>query len=148
MKSNEERPDIERILKPLKDFQRKSVERAFKRLYLDKDYANRFLIADEVGLGKTLVARGIIAKGIDHIWDRVPRIDVIYICSNREIASQNINRLNITKDKQFAMASRLTLLPLKISGLKERKTNFISLIKIRLYLYFSFFFLKEKYSSF
>ena len=126
MISKEERPDVERILKPLKDFQRKSVERAFQRLYLDKDYTNRFLIADEVGLGKTLVARGIIAKGIDHIWKKVPRIDVIYICSNREIASQNINRLNITEEKQFAMTSRLTLLPLKISGLKERKTNFIS----------------------
>lgn len=126
MISNEERPDVERILKPLKDFQRKSVERAFQRLYLDKDYTNRFLIADEAGLGKTLVAKGIIAKGIDHIWKKVGRIDVIYICSNREIANQNINRLNITEDKQFAMTSRLTLLPLKISGLKEKKTNFIS----------------------
>ena len=45
MKRDEERPNVERILKPLKDFQKKSVERAFKRLYLDKDYTNRFLIA-------------------------------------------------------------------------------------------------------
>jgi len=120
------RPDVEKVLKPLKDFQRKSVERAFQRLYLDRHHTNRFLIADEVGLGKTLVARGIIAKGVDYIWDKVKRIDVIYICSNREIASQNINRLNITDDEQFALTSRLTLLPLKISGLKKRKTNFIS----------------------
>ena len=120
------RPDVEKVLKPLKDFQRKSVERAFQRLYRDKHHTNRFLIADEAGLGKTLVARGIIAKGVDYIWEKVKRIDVVYICSNREIANQNINRLNITEDKQFVMTSRLTLLPLKISGLKKRRTNFIS----------------------
>lgn len=126
MTLQEKRPDVEKVLKPLKDFQKKSVERAFQRLYLDKDKTNRFLIADEVGLGKTLVARGIIAKGVDHIWEKVKRIDVVYICSNREIASQNINRLNITGDKQFALTSRLTLLPLKITGLKKKRTNFIS----------------------
>jgi len=92
----EKRPDVDKVLSQLKDFQLNSVEKVFRRLYLDKDATNRFLIADEVGLGKTLVARGIIARGIDYIWDKVDRIDVIYICSNREIASQNINRLNIT----------------------------------------------------
>jgi len=122
----QKRPDIEKVLKPLKDFQRKSVEKAFQRLYLDKDRTNRFLIADEVGLGKTLVARGIIAKAIDHIWDKVDRIDVIYICSNHEIAHQNLNRLNITSGDQFSGPSRLTLLPLKISDLKKRKMNFVS----------------------
>lgn len=40
----------------LKDFQRKTVEYVFKRLY-GNDPTSRFLIADEVGLGKTLVAR-------------------------------------------------------------------------------------------
>jgi len=121
MTVQEKRPDVAKVLKPLKDFQIKSVDRAFQRLYLDRPHTNRFLIADEVGLGKTLVARGIIAKGVDHIWDKVDRIDVVYICSNREIASQNINRLNITGDRQFAMTSRLTLLPLNISGLKEKR---------------------------
>ena len=58
----------------------------FRRLYLDPDPASRFLIADEVGLGKTLVARGLIAKAVDHLWDSIERIDVLYICSNQEIA--------------------------------------------------------------
>jgi len=120
------RPDSDRILNQLKDFQLQSVKKVFQRLYCDEDKTNRFLIADEVGLGKTLVARGVIAKSIDFLWDKVERIDVIYICSNREIASQNINRLNITSEKQFSLASRLTLFPLKISGLKEQKLNFIS----------------------
>ena len=122
----DKRPDVNRVLCQLKDFQSRSVEKVFQRLYLGEDLTDRFLIADEVGLGKTLVARGVIAKSIDFLWDKVERIDVIYICSNREIASQNINRLNITSEKQFSLASRLTLLPLKISGLKKQKLNFIS----------------------
>jgi len=122
----DKRPDVSRVLNQLKDFQRRSVEKAFQRLYCDEDFTNRFLIADEAGLGKTLVARGVIAKSIDFLWEKVKRIDVIYICSNREIASQNINRLNITSEKQFSIASRMTLLPLKISGLKKQKLNFIS----------------------
>lgn len=126
MNFKEQCPDPTKVLNQLKDFQRKSVENVFRRLYLDPDYTNRFLIADEAGLGKTLIARGVIAKSIDYLWDKVERIDVIYICSNREIASQNINRLNITSKKQFSLASRLTLLPLKIKGLKDSKLNFIS----------------------
>jgi hypothetical protein len=122
----EKRPDVQKILNQLKDFQLQSVEKVFQRLYGEKDRTDRFLIADEVGLGKTLVARGVIAKSIDFLWNKVDRIDVIYICSNREIASQNINRLNITSKEKFSLASRLTLLPIKISGLKEQKLNFIS----------------------
>jgi len=74
----------------LKDFQRKTVEYVFKRLY-GNDPTSRFLIADEVGLGKTLVARGIIAKTLEHLQDKVGRVDVIYICSNAAIATQNVN---------------------------------------------------------
>jgi len=122
----DKRPDVYKVLSQLKDFQLKSVERVFERLYCDEDRTDRFLIADEAGLGKTLVARGVIAKSVDFLWCKVKRIDVIYICSNREIAAQNINRLNITSEKQFSLASRLTLLPIKISGLKEQKLNFIS----------------------
>ncbi len=126
MNSQEKCPDTFKVLSKLKDFQKKSVDRVFQRFYKDKDFTNRFLIADEVGLGKTLVARGIIAKSVEYLWDKVRRIDVIYICSNREIASQNINRLNITSAKQFSLVSRMTLLPLKITGLKNRRLNFIS----------------------
>ncbi|MBN1274241.1 MAG: hypothetical protein JXB26_18415 [Candidatus Aminicenantes bacterium] len=122
----EQRPDVGKVLSTLKDFQKKSVETVFRRLYRDSDYTNRFLIADEVGLGKTLVARGVIAKSVDFLWDKVGRIDVIYICSNQEIAQQNINRLNVLSEKTFSRPSRLTLLPVNISKLKKNKLNFIS----------------------
>jgi hypothetical protein len=119
-------PDPKKILAELKDFQRVTVDYVFRRLYLDKDPTNRFLIADEVGLGKTLVARGLIAKAIEHLWDKVGRIDIVYICSNADIARQNINRLNVTGDDDFSLASRITLLPLHISDLGERRMNFVS----------------------
>ena len=78
---NQPRPDTQKILSGLKDFQRDTVEHVFRRLYLDKDCVHRFLVADEVGLGKTLVARGLIAQAIDHLWEKTERIDIVYVLS-------------------------------------------------------------------
>lgn len=110
----------------LKDFQRKTVDYVFKRLYGD-DPTSRFLIADEVGLGKTLVARGIIAKTLEHLQNEVDRVDVIYICSNAAIATQNVNRLNVSDTDGFSIATRLTYLPRQVRSLRKNKVNFISL---------------------
>src|SRR5262245_4963053 len=121
------RPDTKRILSGLKPFQRKSVDYVFDRLY-GENATPRFLLADEVGLGKTLVAKGVVARAIDRLWDKTDRIDIVYICSNHDIARQNINRLNLTGKKDFALASRITLLPIsRESGqLREQKLNFVS----------------------
>jgi Helicase conserved C-terminal domain len=86
----------------------------------------RFLVADEVGLGKTLVARGVIARAIQHLWESVGRIDIIYICSNSGIARQNISRLNITGHSDHRLPDRITLLPRDVRNLRHRKLNFIS----------------------
>ena len=110
----------------LKDFQRKTVEYVFKRFY-GEDPTSRFLIADEVGLGKTLVARGIIAKTLEHLQDEVERVDVIYVCSNAAIAKQNIDRLKVSDTKGFSIATRLTYLPKEVESLRKNKVNFISL---------------------
>lgn len=48
-----------RTLSGLKDFQRATVERVD---YLFRHNQNRVLVADEVGMGKTLIARGAIVK--------------------------------------------------------------------------------------
>jgi hypothetical protein len=75
-----------------------------------------------------MVAKGVIARAVDLLWDMKDRINIVYICSNHEIARQNINRLNITGKKDFALASRITLLPIsRESGqLREQKLNFVS----------------------
>jgi len=118
--------DVERILAGLKSFQRRSVEYVFERLY-GHGAIRRFLLADEVGLGKTLVARGVIAKAIERLRHAgTTRIDIIYICSNADIARQNISRLNVTGKPDFQFASRITLLPQQVHDLAANRLNFIS----------------------
>ena len=120
----------EAALRPLKKFQRRTVDYVMRRFYEDSDPTMRFLVADEVGLGKTMVARGVIARAIERLWDSVERIDVLYICSNQAIAGQNINRLNVIGKEAFSLPTRMTLLPLQLTGdhgLGRNKVNFISL---------------------
>ncbi len=121
-----QRFDAAPVLGRLKDFQCRTVEYAFQRMFIDPMPSRRFLVADEVGLGKTLVARGLIAKVVEHLHDNGARLDIIYICSNADIAAQNVARLNVTGQKAFAKATRLTLLPLEVHNLKDQKINFIS----------------------
>ncbi|MGA1984523.1 MAG: helicase-related protein [Acidobacteriaceae bacterium] len=120
--------DVEASLRGLKDFQRRTVEYVFDRMYEDSHPARRFLVADEVGLGKTLVARGIVAKVVEKLQKKgKQRIDILYICSSATIAQQNLNRLNVTDQKTSSFATRLTLLPLELQSLKANGINFISL---------------------
>ena len=119
--------DLSGVYEGLKDFQLDTVDYVFRRLYPDDGGGtSRFLIADEVGLGKTLVARGLIAKTIERLQADVRRIDVVYVCSNSEIARQNIQRLNVTGKDDFALASRITLLPMVLHQLTRNRLNFVS----------------------
>lgn len=112
----------------LKNFQRRTVERAMQRLYLDADHGTRFLVADEVGLGKTMVARGLISEAIAHLQreGKVRRIDVVYICSNAAIARQNLNRLSVDREANFVQANRLTMLANSLHELSNDRPNFVS----------------------
>ena len=122
---DEERFSAAKVLAGLKDFQRRTVDYVFERLYGEHS-TSRFLVADEVGLGKTLVARGLIARALEHLQDEIERIDVVYICSNAAIATQNVNRLNVSGQPEFALASRLTFLPMQVQQLASNKVNFVS----------------------
>ena len=124
--SGNRRPDLDQVLGRLKDFQRDSAAYAFRRLCCDPDTTHRFLIADEVGLGKTLVASGIAAMAIDHLWETTERIDVLYICSNSDIARQNLRRLNVA-GQEIAPPDRITLLPRHVRQLQGNKVNLIPL---------------------
>ena len=114
------------VLAGLKDFQRRTVERVFDRMYRDDPPGRRFLVADEVGLGKTMVARGVIARVLEHLHEKVDRIDVVYVCSNGAIAAQNVNRLNVLGEQEFSIATRLTMLPTQVHDLASRPINFVS----------------------
>src|SRR5438105_11955806 len=97
-------------------------------MYEDAPPAMRYLIADEVGLGKTKVAAGIVARAVDRLRANDPklRIDVLYICSNAGIARQNINRLNVTGQPCHDLPDRITLLPRDIGRLRKNTVNFIA----------------------
>lgn len=119
----------EAALAPLKAFQRRTVDYVFDRLYGDAP-VRQFLVADEVGLGKTMVARGVIARTIEHLWASTKRIDILYICSNQAIAAQNLNRLNVLGRRELTLPTRMTLVPLQLRGqrpLDANRVNFISL---------------------
>ena len=109
-------------LDDLSDFQRRTVNHVFHQLY-GPTQAKRFLVADETGLGKTRVARGLIARAIEHLQDdeSVQRIDVVYVCSNSDLAQQNITRLNVTGEEAIPFASRLTMLGSETQRLTRRK---------------------------
>ena len=99
-----------RISEP-KGFQLATAEAALQTL-TRKDGPRRFLVADEVGLGKTVVARTIISELIKR--RRRPLV-VFYVSSNLNIAHQNrakLLELLPTEDgakRSVSAADRLTL---------------------------------------
>lgn len=92
-------------------FQRSTVNHVADQFYGERN-ASRFLVADETGLGKSLVARGVIARAVDQLQGNpeVDRIDIVYVCSNTDLARQNIRRLLVPGADAVPIASRLTLL--------------------------------------
>ena len=103
-----------RIVGGLKDFQRETVNRI---AYLYRHGQNRVLVSDEVGLGKTLVARGTVAKVAKMHRDQGdPLFKVVYICSNTAIADQNLQKLRITNEvvTESVSSSRLSMQHLNI----------------------------------
>ena len=122
-----------RTLSGLKDFQRATVERVD---YLFRHNQNRVLVADEVGMGKTLIARGAIVKTARlRIEEKDDLFKVIYICSNQNIANQNIRKLDVTGKNAIGSVSdtRLSMQHLKITEQEndpQIKEGFIQLIPL------------------
>ena len=117
----------------LKDFQRKTVERID---YLFRNGQNRVLIADEVGMGKTLIARGAIVKTARvRLEEGDDLLKVVYICSNTSIANQNIQKLKVSSTARIEGVSdtRLSMLHLKIAEQESDESlrdGFIQLIPL------------------
>lgn len=109
----------------LTDFQHDTVRYVLERFH-GPSPASRFLVADEVGMGKTLVARGVIAGTIDRLQrpeSHVQRIDVLYICSNANIARQNISKLDVIGEGTKPMSTRITLLATQLAELNRPRRD-------------------------
>ena len=100
-----------------KDFQLATAERIIE---IFKSGQKRVLLSDEVGLGKTIMARTVVEKakelpGIEN--DGIYR--VVYVCSNQNIIQQNTRNLGIPQEDIMQMRdSRLSMQHLI---LQERK---------------------------
>ena len=123
----------QKVMSGLKDFQRATVER-IDRLY--RQGQKRILVSDEVGLGKTLIARGVIAKLAQLQKERQDDlVRVVYVCSNSAIADQNLEKLMISSDvsREAVGTSRLSMQHLNIfmqeSDLKLYK-SYVQLIPL------------------
>lgn len=126
--------EIERnVMSELKDFQEATVNRID---YLFSQHQNRILVSDEVGLGKTLIARGVIAKFAKLRKDEGDDlVKVVYICSNGAIAKQNLEKLKIIQDGNVSDAntSRLSMQHLNIFNDENDEDiikNYIQLIPL------------------
>ena len=121
------------IMGGLKDFQRATVERID---YLYRSGQKRILVSDEVGLGKTLIARGTVAKMAKLRQEEGDDLfKVVYICSNASIADQNLRKLRITHEAQTesVSSSRLSMQHLNIfrqENDRELLSRYIQLIPL------------------
>lgn len=121
------------IMSGLKDFQRATVNR-IEELY--RAGQMRVLVSDEVGLGKTLIARGTVAKLAKMQKEQGDTlVKVVYICSNASIAEQNLNKLRISSElrAENAGSSRLSMQHIKIfrqENDEELLSRYIQLIPL------------------
>jgi len=76
-----------------KAFQVATIRAAVKVLRSSNGHRH-FLVADEVGLGKTVVAQGVIRELMSQKRDHENRpLVVFYVCSSLAIAAQNKRKL-------------------------------------------------------
>ena len=103
----------------LREFQRLTRDRAYQALFSSSGGSGRFLVADEVGLGKTRVAKGVLAE-LRRSRSRARKgTVVVYIAANAEIGRQN-GRVLRGSDAELDLPKRPTLLPLHSSRVRER----------------------------
>lgn len=111
-----------------KDFQKATANRI---LDVFRDGQNRVLLADEVGLGKTIIASEVIRQVSE--WHKHEKNDdhfkVIYICSNINIANQNAKKLGI-RDLMKVSESRLSMQHLKIYQNRGKDHSYEQLIPL------------------
>lgn len=121
--------DVELEMSRLRSFQRATADYAFERLFgAGAESGTRFLVADEVGLGKTMVARGVIAQTIQHLQaGGDDRVDIVYICSNGAIAAQNLRKLAPAGVPVEHRSERLPLLAFRLSRRAQHPVNLIAL---------------------
>ena len=124
---------LETSLNSLKDFQSATVVSVLENFYSHR--SDRVMVADEVGLGKTVVAKGVIAEMLKRHLEATGDSEIVspfrvtYICSNLTLAEENRKKLAIfrgkTKNKYVQEPSfgRLAELAIRKHTLEETKSG-------------------------
>lgn len=126
--------DLGAVLAALKPFQRAAVDHVTEQFFGPgaDQRSGRFLIADETGLGKSIVARGVVATTIDQLRATTTGpINIIYVCSNQDLAKQNLRRLNVTGEEETEVATRLSMLVQNTALVDpDRSSNAVNLLSL------------------
>ena len=110
-----------------KDFQEATANRIVE--IFRQGQQKRVLLADEVGLGKTIIASAVIQKVAEmhRSWD--DHFKVVYICSNINIANQNCRKLGIPEEDRVSFSdSRLSMQHLRIFQTENKPHSYQQLI--------------------
>jgi hypothetical protein len=90
-----------------REFQKCTIDWCHSQLYgRNHNGTKRFLVADEVGLGKTMIAQGLINKLLERSASR----SFVYVCSSLDIINQNRTKLDPTASESSYQQSRITLI--------------------------------------
>ena len=102
-----------------REFQRCTIDWCYAQLYgRQHNGTKRFLVADEVGLGKTLIAQGVIGK----LLNRKASHSIVYICSSLDIINQNRTKLDISASPSSEQPGRITMI--RAYGASRKRTRF------------------------
>lgn len=106
------------------DFQLAAAERILDLFRNQKQ--NRVLLADEVGLGKTIIASEVVKNLAREYRNAGKSFKVVYVCSNLNIAGQNCRKLGIPQEDCLDFSeSRLSMQHLRLREQRERAQQLI-----------------------
>lgn len=103
----------------LKEFQKATVRRVLKR-FVDEGQ-KRMLVADEVGMGKTKVAKSVLIGLLkEHLRHKNKPFRCVYVCNNAAVARKNIGELTEGLDiAEKANFDRLSMAAKQIASMKN-----------------------------
>ena len=103
----------------LKEFQKATVRRVLER-FVDEGQ-KRMLVADEVGMGKTKVAKGVLIGLLkEHLRQKNKPFRCVYVCNNAAVARKNIGELTEGLDiAEKANFDRLSMAAKQIASMKN-----------------------------
>lgn len=109
------------------DFQEATAQRILQ-LFKDEKQ-KRVLLSDEVGLGKTIIARAVVKKVSDWHKEWDDHFKVVYICSNINIANQNCRKLGIPEEDCLSFSEgRLSMQHLRLAEAENKEHSYQQLI--------------------